>query len=164
MNALALMQQLGFVRQLDQLALEEQNLTQERRFIEAIWDAEDTLTASDFAEFCTDDAVHYSTYQTQPFQDPSPCTSSGTVRLFNAFHQAIPEHTITIEHLFAKGDFTFVHITYSGVQSGRFYSLPPSNEEEQWDFAYIQRYEDGKIVEGWFYAITPSLYGYLFGN
>ena len=164
-DRLALAQQLNLVPSLDQLAAEQQNMAIERRYVEEIWGSQETITAKDMSEFHTDCWVLHEAYESDPFGEPPTCGSQGDVSFINALKRAFSyEHTVTIDQLMAQGDIVIVHYTWRGVRSGRFGTIPPSNEEEQLDFTQVDRYENGKQVESWGYWIGPFIYEEAYGD
>lgn len=165
MDTLALTNQLGITASLEELALGQQNMAVERRFIEEIWGRQGEVTASQLNERRDSCAPIHEPYEHDPFPESTACTSQGGEAFINEIHRAMGDDTtITIEQMVATGDMVITHFTMQGTRDSYFGGIPPSNEEEHLDFVFIERYQDGKIVEAWVYWIAPFIYEAAYGE
>ena len=62
---------------------------------------------------------------------------------------AVPDSTITVEHLLAEDDLVAVHAVYAGTQRGPMGPFPASGKRVEGPFLSVLRVEDGKIAEMW---------------
>lgn len=72
-----------------------------------------------------------------------------------AYRQAFPDLQTTTEDLIAEGDKVVVRWTTSGTHQGETEAFgPPTGKRMEITGITIQRFEEGKIVEGWTIADT----------
>ena len=62
---------------------------------------------------------------------------------------AIRDFRIAIDSLIAEGDTVAARTTYSGVHTGSFMGIPPTNKRLSWHVMHFFRIANGKIAESW---------------
>ena len=78
---------------------------------------------------------------------------------FSEIHHTWPDLEVTIRQISANEDTVIVHFTARGTFSnasrpGSFLDrdpVQPTNEQGIWDFVIIERIENGRIVEEWWF-------------
>jgi steroid delta-isomerase-like uncharacterized protein len=73
----------------------------------------------------------------------------GLAQLIKTWRDAFPDGYMTIEDLFADGEYIVIRNTWHGTQTGEFYGIPPSGKWVDIQSIGIDRVVDGKVVEGW---------------
>jgi len=71
-------------------------------------------------------------------------------------HEAFPDLQTTIVTVTAQADLVIVQYQTQGTQEGvattpRNFSMQPTNEVQDWTGVYIFHFEEGRIVEEWWY-------------
>lgn len=118
----------------------EENKAIQRRVYEEIWN-KGNLAVVD--EIIADDFVFHRT---------------GTPRLRGpewykgAYHflkDAFPDLHITIEDMIAEGDRVTTRSTWRGTHKGEYMGIAPTGKQFTVTEIAIDRYKEGKIIEGW---------------
>ena len=74
-----------------------------------------------------------------------------------AIRTTFPDFTMSIEGIFAEGDYVITRVTGSGTHLGEWMSIKPSGREVLLKGINIDRVEDGKIAEHWGEADTIGM-------
>lgn len=121
--------------------MSEENKAVARRFFEA-WD-EGELDA--FDEIMAPDAANHDP------QDPFPSETGpeGAKKTAAAYREAFPDLAFTVEHQVAEGDFVVTRWTARGTHEGDLMGIPGTGKESTVTGISIDRFEGGRIVEGW---------------
>lgn len=62
---------------------------------------------------------------------------------------AFPDLHSTIETEVAEGDMVALRTTMSGTQAGEWQGIPATGRKISWPIMVFNRFENGKVVEGW---------------
>ncbi len=139
----------------DDVSEEEQNIELVQRLIEAVFNRGDEATLDEFSEIYAPFFRLHGRNIGGSVSTYSPLISQRAYRLFL---RPYPDYEVQIENILAEGDLVVVHITISGTFEGY---INPQNlfapgtafdghgELATWEYMYIFRCEDGKIVEQW---------------
>jgi steroid delta-isomerase-like uncharacterized protein len=121
--------------------MSEQNKAAARRFFEA-WssgdlDAYDEIMAAD--------------YQDHDTQNPNAGIRGpeGAKRTAEMYRAAFPDTHFEVEAQFADGDYVITRWTASGTQEGELMGMPASGKRVEVTGIAVDRFEGGKIAEGW---------------
>ena len=111
-----------------------------RRFVEEVqngkdFDAYDELNDPDFVNLSSPPGV-------------PPDRAGGKVFL-QAFAEAYPDATFTIDDMIAEGDQVVTKKTMSGTNTGELAGLPATGRQVTFQYVDIMRVRDGRIVEHW---------------
>jgi len=124
----------------------EQNTAATRRILEEAWN-KGNLTVID--EYVAPGAVNH---------DPNNPTASGPEgikQLISMYRSAFPDVHFAIEQEIADGDYVVHRLMATGTQRGALPGLPATGKRATVTAIVINRFKDGKIVEGW--AISDQL-------
>jgi steroid delta-isomerase-like uncharacterized protein len=83
---------------------------------------------------------------------PGPGFASGREgvrQVFDMFHSAMPDITLTIEDQIAEGDKVVSRLTVRGTHKGELMGVPPTGKKLTMDIIDVLRLKDGKLVERW---------------
>src|SRR5271157_785802 len=67
----------------------------------------------------------------------------------NLFRNAFPDLHVTIQDVIAERDLVAGRGTVSGTQQGNLMGYAPTGRRATWTLMGVDRFADGKIVEGW---------------
>jgi predicted ester cyclase len=121
-----------------------------RRVFEDLWNGGDFESAIDI--YAPDSTLHAPNgSKTLPFH-PTCWRDS----VFPEIHDSFPDLELTIDHIIAEDDLVAVHYAAHGTFENDTHTpsdnpLPATGEEETWDGLTLYRFEDGRIVEVWWY-------------
>ncbi len=94
-------------------------------------------------ELFTADFVHH-------FKDPRlPPGREAMKFLGQSVVQGFPDVRVTVEDLFADGEFVIERTTASATHTGVFFGVPATNGPVTWTEIHIYRLQDGKVAELW---------------
>ncbi len=94
-------------------------------------------------EHFTADFVHH-------FKDPRlPPGREGMKILGQVVTGAFPDVQVTVEDLFADGDFVIERTTARATHTGEFNGVPATDRPVIWTEIHIYRLRDGKVAELW---------------
>ena len=118
----------------------EENKTINRRLFEEIWNKGnlaliDEVIAEDFVFHISDSS-----------------TGKGPEWYKGAYHflkTAFPDLHITIEDVIAEGDKVMTRTTWQGTHKGEYMGLAPTGKQFSVTEINIDKYKNGKIIEGW---------------
>ena len=82
--------------------------------------------------------------QPEPVRGPD-----GFKEFIRTYRAAFRDARITIDHMFADGDFVATRWTGRGVHEGELMGIAPTGKEATVTGITITRFEGGKIVEDW---------------
>jgi steroid delta-isomerase-like uncharacterized protein len=121
--------------------MSDQNKATARRFYEA-WTSGD-LDAYD--EIMAPDAQDHDT------QNPNAGTRGpeGAKRTSEMYRNAFSDSRFEIEQQFDDGDYVITRWTATGTNDGELMGMPPTGKPVTITGITIDRFEDGKVVEGW---------------
>lgn len=81
---------------------------------------------------------------------PDEMRGPAEVKAFiSAIRGAFPDLEIEVRDLIAEGDEVVARWVARGTHEGEFQGVPPTGREIEVTGITIERFEDGKIVEGW---------------
>lgn len=90
------------------------------------------------------------------------CARDGERIFFEQLTQAFSNRQLILNQNLASGDLVAINYTILGIHdNGRFFDIPPSNQEEKIDGTAILRFANGKIVEHWGGPNCPACTGYV---
>jgi len=118
----------------------EENKAVNRRLYEEIWN-KGNLALID--EIIAEDFVFH--------RSGSPMVK-GPEFYKGAYHflkTAFPDLHITIEDVIAEGDKVMTRTTWQGTHKGEYMGLAPTGKQISATEINIDRYKDGKVIEGW---------------
>lgn len=78
-----------------------------------------------------------------------PADREGGKVFLQAFAQAYPDATFTIDDMIAEGDKVVTKKTMSGTNAGEFAGVPATGRRVTFQYVDIMRVRDGRIVEHW---------------
>lgn len=119
----------------------EQNKAMLRRGIEEVWNqgnfhVADEIIASDF--------VAHMPASTEDVRGPE-----GVKQYFASLHEAFPDIHFEIEDQVSESDRVVARCTLQGTHKGEFNGIPPTGNQVSVSGIVINRFADGKVVEGW---------------
>lgn len=80
---------------------------------------------------------------------PIPTGVEGVKDLVRVWRTAFPDGHMTIEDVIAEGDKVVARLTWRGTHLGEFYGVAPTGKRVAATSIGIDRFANGKIVEGW---------------
>jgi len=118
----------------------ERNKAVIRRFVEEVqngknFDVYDELNDPDFVNLSSPPGV--------------PSDRAGGKVFLQAFAQAYPDATFTIDSMIAEGDQVVTKKTMSGTNTGDFAGVPATDRPVTFEYVDIMRVRGGRIVEHW---------------
>ena len=121
--------------------MSEQNKATAKRFYDA-W------TSGELDAF---DEIIAPNYQDHDTQNPNASTPgpAGAKRTAEMYRAAFSDSHFEIEQQLADGDYVSTRWTATGTQDGELMGMPASGKQVAVSGITIDRFEDGKIVEGW---------------
>jgi steroid delta-isomerase-like uncharacterized protein len=121
--------------------MSEDNKATARRFFEA-W------TSGDLDAF---DEIQAPDYQDHDAQNPNAATPGpeGAKRTAEMYRAAFSDTRFEIEQQFADGDYVITRWTAHGTHDGELMGMPATGKQVSITGITIDRFEGGKIVEGW---------------
>ena len=120
--------------------MSEQNKAAARKVLEAF----STGALDVLDEFVAPDAIDHDAY--------NPNASDGVEgmkRTIAMYRDAFPDLQMTIEEQIAEGDKVVTRWTAVGTHQGEVMGIPASGKTSTVTGIGIDRFEDGKVVEGW---------------
>lgn len=69
--------------------------------------------------------------------------------LLGMFDAAFPHHRVSVEGMFAEGDYVAVLHTHTATNTGSFMGMPPTGQTIRVNGLELFRMADGKIAEFW---------------
>jgi steroid delta-isomerase-like uncharacterized protein len=122
--------------------MSEQNKALARRSLEEVWN-QGKLTVID--ELTASNAT---------FHDPNVpggkfTGPEGAKQFVQIYRGAFPDVRITINDQIAEGDKVVSRWTATGTHKGQLMGIAPTNKHSTVTGVNIDRYQDGKVVEGW---------------
>jgi steroid delta-isomerase-like uncharacterized protein len=121
--------------------MSEQNKATAKRFYDA-WtngdlDAYDEILSADYQDHDTQN----------PFAEtPGPDAAKRTAEMYRA---AFSDSQFAIEAQFADGDFVVTRWTATGTNDGELMGMPATGKHVTISGITIDRFENGKVAEGW---------------
>jgi steroid delta-isomerase-like uncharacterized protein len=77
--------------------------------------------------------------------------------MFNQYHDAFDEMSVTVEDIFAEGDRVAMRVRIQGRHVGEFVGVEPTDVEVDFGGIVVSRIEDGKIAERWVHIDNLSM-------
>jgi steroid delta-isomerase-like uncharacterized protein len=118
----------------------DQNKSTARRVAEEVWN-KGNLKALDEI-FAPGASNHNPNIPTAPGPE-------GVKQVVSLYRSAFPDIHFTIEQEIAEGDFVVQRISATGTQRGDLPGIPATGKGGKVTGIVINRFEDGKIAEGW---------------
>jgi predicted ester cyclase len=81
---------------------------------------------------------------------PGPLDLEGWSRFTDAFVEAFPDLSLTVEDIFSAGDMVAARVAFRGTHRGEFQGIPPTDKQVAFTSIEIDRMVDGKVQEHWF--------------
>lgn len=119
--------------------MSEQNKVLMRRGIEDVWNGGDVDVVD---QLIADDFVGHQ----PPVENHS---TAGVKRYFAMLREAFPDIHFTIDDQIAEGDRVVTRWTARATHLGTFQGIPPTGKPGVVTGITINRFADGKVVEGW---------------
>jgi predicted ester cyclase len=119
----------------------QENKALARRVFDEVW-SQGNLDLAD--EILTPDFVGRPGGLGEPFKGPA-----GAKEFIGRLREGFPDITFTIEDTIAEGDLVATRWTATGTHDGEFMGFEPTGRLATIGGMTIQRFEDGRIVEGW---------------
>ena len=121
--------------------MSEQNKALAKRFY-------DSWTSGDLDAF---DELIAPGYQDHDTQNPNAGTpgAEGAKRTAAMYREAFPDTHFEIEAQISEGEYVVTRWTATGTQDGELMGMPASGKPVTVTGITIDRFEDGKVVEGW---------------
>lgn len=119
----------------------QENKALARRVFDEVW-SQGNLDLAD--EILTPDFVGRPGGLGEPFKGPA-----GAKEFIGRLREGFPDITFTIEDTIAEGDLVATRWTATGTHDGEFMGFEPTGRRATIGGMTIQRFEDGRIVEGW---------------
>lgn len=79
-----------------------------------------------------------------------PKGPDGVKAFLTGVREGFPDITLTVDDMFAEGDFAASRWTLRGTNTGPFFGNPPSGKKAEWAGVVITRFADGRIAEEWY--------------
>ena len=122
--------------------MSEQNKALARRAIEEIWN-QGKLAVID--ELVASNATYH-----DPNVPGGKFTGPEGVKQFvQIYRGAFPDVRLTINDQIAEGDEVVTRWTATGTHKGQFMGIAPTNKHSTVTGVNIERFQNGKVVEGW---------------
>ena len=122
------------------MTTEETNEEIYRRIIEEIW-TEENFDLVD--ELVADDCVFHDAFASEPIRGPE-----GMHEYVETLAPVL-DGRVEIEQVIAKDDWIVSRFVARGTHVGAFSGIEPTNEAVEVMGIELNRFEDGKLVEGW---------------
>jgi steroid delta-isomerase-like uncharacterized protein len=121
--------------------MSEQNKATAKRFYDA-W------TNGDLDAF---DEILATDYQDHDTQNPNAVTRGPEAAKTTAlmYREAFSDSRFEIEAQFADGDYVITRWTAIGTHDGELMGMPPTGKQVNIGGITVDRFEDGKVAEGW---------------
>ena len=126
-----------------------------------------TLSAHDLPAFAALFAPDYVNHQRSAAAKPPAAGLTGrqvVVALFAARLRALPDLTVTVEHLLPGPDGVAASYVYEGTQRGPYLGQPASGRRLRFTSCDIFRLRDGLIVEHWGMSDTAGALAQIRGG
>jgi predicted ester cyclase len=111
-----------------------------KQYLKEVWEKQNPEAVRQFL------APHYQRY-TSPVQEP--LTLEDQIQRIRGFSSAFPDIQITVEQVFADGDYIAFHSTMRGTHEGPFLGIAPTGKAVTVTLIDIMRIENEKIIEHW---------------
>ena len=112
-----------------------------RRVFDEVW-SQGKLDLAD--EILTPDFVGRPGGMGEPFKGPA-----GAKEFIGRLREAFPDITFVVEEMIAEDDLVATRWTATGTHDSEFMGLEPTGRQATIGGMTIQRFKDGRIVEGW---------------
>ena len=96
-----------------------------------------------------DDVLAANAVDHDPYNPHGSQGADGLKKQIAMYREAFPDLRMTIEDVIAEGDKVVVRWTAVGTHEGEVMGIPASGKTSTVTGIGIDRFEDGKIVEGW---------------
>ena len=119
---------------------EEHNKEVTRRFSAEVWGEGNVALAN---ELIAPDLVEHT-----PFPAPTPGLE-GHKQVLAMFRSAFPDLKVTVDEVFAEGDWTCLRWHGDGTHTGQLMNIPPTGKSVHVTGIDVLKLENGKIKERW---------------
>lgn len=82
---------------------------------------------------------------------PHPLTADEVARRIGELRAAFPDLSVRVEDLFGEGDRAVARVVLRGTHRGPFLGVPPTGNRVEVGWIEIDRFENGKIAETWYW-------------
>jgi steroid delta-isomerase-like uncharacterized protein len=123
------------------MAMSAENKKVARRVFDEVW-SQGKLDLAD--EILTPDFVGRPGGMGEPFKGPA-----GAKEFIGRLREAFPDITFAVDEMVAEGDLVATRWTATGTHHGDFMGFEPTGRQATIGGMTIQRFKDGRIVEGW---------------
>jgi len=123
------------------MTMSDENKVLARRVFDEVW-SQGKLDLAD--EILTPDFVGRPGGMGEPFKGPA-----GAKEFIGRLREAFPDISFTVEEMIAEGDLVATRWTATGTNDGEFMGFEPTGRKATIGGMTIQRFKDGRIVEGW---------------
>ena len=121
--------------------MSDENKKIARRVFDEVW-SQGKLDLAD--EILTPDFVGRPGGMGEPFKGPA-----GAKEFIGRLREAFPDITFVVEEMVAEGDLVATRWTGTGTHHGEFMGFEPTGRQATVAGMTMQRFKDGRIVEGW---------------
>jgi predicted ester cyclase len=84
---------------------------------------------------------------------PNPDMNLDLYKQFvRGLYSAFPDLQFVREDMIVEGDSSALRYTAHGTHNGEFMGIAPTGKQVTWVGCEVANWEDGKIIEGWWYA------------
>ncbi len=84
-----------------------------------------------------------------PLTPQQPQGPAGQKQAVTRLHEAFANLHVAVESVISEGDTAAARVTFSGMHTGSFMGVPPTNKRVSWQAMVFYRIANGKIVERW---------------
>ncbi|MFC6836489.1 ester cyclase [Halomarina ordinaria] len=81
--------------------------------------------------------------------EDGPVDRDGLREFVTAVHRGFPDFHMDVEFVLAEGDMVAVGYTSGGTHQGEFMGIPPTGEYGEATGVFVNRFEEGRVVESW---------------
>ena len=93
--------------------------------------------------------LHDDALITHGIPETFPTNKEGMMEYYTELWQAFPEAKFNFDHIIVEGSEAACMFHMTGIQKGKFLSIPPSDKLVRVDGMIIFRFKDSKIMERW---------------
>ena len=122
--------------------MSEQNKALARRAIEEIWNQGKLVVIDELV--ASNATYHDPNVPGGKFTGPE-----GVKQFVQIYRGAFPDVRLTINDQIAEGDKVVTRWTATGTHKGQFMGIAPTNKHSTVTGVNIERFQNGKVVEGW---------------
>ena len=129
--------------ELEEMKAQAEVEAQNKALVKRILEEGDKSGVAILDELCTSDYKMYFPSNARPIN------LEEHKKLWQAFIDAFPDLTHTIDEIIAEGDMVSTQETLSGTHKGEFQGIPPTGKKFEMSAICIWRFTDGRLAEYW---------------